>query len=161
MEALPENAILLTADDGTRFSSWYQQTVKGARPDVTVFGMNFVFQGWYQSYFDSNDPDAPRFRTIDNPPASQPEYLIAVGGGAIIPNITRYPICFALMDSWQEPIFIRLWNGEAIRDLSATFGPLPITAAFAAPVLYRMSDNPEYRAAQSLQYEDLYGHKPE
>ncbi len=53
LEALPENALLLTNDDNTIFAVWYQQTTNGMRPDVVVYGLNFVFRGWYSGAFET------------------------------------------------------------------------------------------------------------
>ncbi|MGE3173954.1 MAG: DUF2723 domain-containing protein [Planctomycetota bacterium] len=63
--ALPENAVLLTSGDNDLFLCWYAQQVQRERPDVLVFGANFVRVPWYVASFADRDLGPHRVLPID------------------------------------------------------------------------------------------------
>ncbi|MCX7016363.1 MAG: DUF2723 domain-containing protein [Candidatus Sumerlaeota bacterium] len=158
MDALPPNALLLTGDDNTIFSAWYQQVVEGRRPDVAVYGLNFIFLPWYRAYLKGAEERGLSLYVGDRPPSGEADWIVAVGGGVIIPNIDKVPVCAALSDPWQQSALLPNWRAQFVADLADPESPKPpIFHAPAAPRLYRLSDNPEYRAYQEKQFAEMYG----
>jgi len=159
MDALPENALLLVSDDNTIYSAWLEQVVEGRRPDVDVYGLNFIFQGWYRRYFEGRENIS--VFSVDLPPSYEAHWVVAVGGGVIIPNIENRPVLAALSGQWERSALLPNWRGEFLVDLVDPKVPAPpLFYAPPAPDIYRLSDNPEYNAYQRKQFADLYGTKP-
>ncbi len=91
LKALPKDAVILTRQGGDAeiYSLWYEQIVRGERPDVTVFGTGFLFKGWYRRYFERADrPQLPLF-IEERPPQTKDIWDVALIGGVIMPNIKQ------------------------------------------------------------------------
>ncbi len=88
MAALPKDAIVLTEGDQSIYALWYQQMALGQRPDVSIIGANFIFQGWYQRFFEA--PTRPKIAMLaqDRPLTQTPKYIYdqAVIERILIPN---------------------------------------------------------------------------
>jgi hypothetical protein len=62
--AAPDNAILITSDDGQTFSLWYYRVVEGQRRDVTILDARLAGYEWYAPAM--IDPDhAPNMPPFD------------------------------------------------------------------------------------------------
>lgn len=158
MNALPDDALLLAADDNTIFAAWYQQVVKGRKPSVAVYGLNFIVHSWYARYFEHPGLEDVRVFARDMNPGFEADWLVAVGGGVIIPNLERRPIFAALSDGWQKDTILRYWNGEPVAQLWKRRIDHPADAGQArAPALHRLHDNPAYNEYQRRQFQEMYG----
>jgi len=62
LEALPPEAIVITASDRHTFSLWYVQQVEGERPDVLVLDRDLLPYEWYR------DTVLPRYPRVNIPP---------------------------------------------------------------------------------------------
>jgi hypothetical protein len=113
---LPPDSLILTrqAHDSEIYALWYEQIVKGARPDVTVFGMGFIFSGWYQKYFEAEGrPEVPLFIT-DRKPGAKEIFDIALIGGVIAPNAPH------------RRIFMTVSRSEEIDPVLRQLNPIPV-----------------------------------
>jgi hypothetical protein len=155
MAALPKDALVLTGGDNDIYALWHQQMILGKRPDVTVFGSNFIFSGWYRRYFDH--PDRPRvlLRIEDRPIA--PEKLtadVAVVGGVILPNLRAGRRVFV---TYRDPLLEAFFNPKPVQRLlpdgyhewfaQRNLDTLP------SPVLYELQPNPALANAKASDLE--------
>jgi hypothetical protein len=170
LEALEPNALLLTRQDGDTFAMWYAQQVDGVRPDVTVFGTNFMWSPWYREFFSPEEAGRLHFEDIGGPPSAD-YYLIALVGGLLAPNLEADRPVYATFNLYESDqhhlasIWPVIFQGEYYeivflghtRDVEASFSvvapphnPL-LLGGFAramrdlgepAPQLYRIVDNP-------------------
>lgn len=153
---VPADSILVLQGDSPIFIAWYLQTVENVRPDVTLFGANFIVHDWYKNYFKRPQDRDFAFFTHDMPPLSQPDFLVALGGGLIIPNIHKRPLLVLPADPWLEEVLRRNWNGEVVADLlQGAIEPPPIPAALPSGRLLRLHDNPEYSEYQKKQFQEM------
>lgn len=123
IETLPADAIVLTGADSDCYCLWYQQMVLGQRPDVSIVGSNFIFQGWYARYFESAGRPRIPIRIEDRPPTDKLPFDVAIFDGFLIPNFKQ-----------GRRIFITFTHDELIRDL---LNPKP--AASLLPLSYYQS----------------------
>ncbi|MCB2156984.1 DUF2723 domain-containing protein [bacterium] len=94
IEAVPENAVLITHGDADIYGAWYAKYVLGERPDLFVAGANFLRNEWYASMLPKNDPlgrqaivepgEFKQFRLEDQ--------VALVARGLIEPNLGKAPI---------------------------------------------------------------------
>jgi hypothetical protein len=190
LKSVEPGALVLTRTDGDTYAMWYSQLVDGVRPDVTVFGSNFMWSDWYRGFFTEEEARALYFEALDRPPAAD-HFLIALAGGIIAPNLEAgRPVyaCFNLYESPQHElatIWPLLFQDEyyEIEFLGHTrepgtahtpVGPPPnplLPAGWAEsmgrlgeppPQLYRLVDNPALsdRARRLFADEVAPGHGP-
>lgn len=88
--AVPQDAIVLTrqGEDSEIYSLWYEQIVRGERPDVTLFCIGGLFSGWYQKYFEAaGRPHISLFiQGRNGPVVDEAIFNAAMAGGVIAPN---------------------------------------------------------------------------
>ncbi len=155
---VPPNSLVLLEGDASNFAAWYMQTVEHYRPDVILFGTSFVVQGWYRHYFEGSQYRNFYFFSKDTPPHLEADYLVVLGGGVIVPNITRRPVFVAPSNPWLEEVLMQSWNGKVVATLLDKRLP-PIAAALPGARLIRLHDNPEYRLYQERQFNETYGRR--
>lgn len=111
--ALPENAILLTAGDNDIYAAWYAQEVEGLRPDLLVFGTNFVLNDWYNAYFRKRDLRGRSVRAVAAPPTTDIAFIETLGANVIDPNLGKFPLYTTL----DIPAFRRRYTLEPVATL--------------------------------------------
>jgi hypothetical protein len=93
LAALPENAILLTAGDSDIYSAWYLQEVEGMRPDVLVYGSNFILNSWYADWFRGRDLRGREVAAEAGRPTTDVAFIETLSRLVIEPNLRRgFPI---------------------------------------------------------------------
>ncbi len=110
LEPLAPNALLLTRGDGDTYALWYAQHVDGLRPDVTVFGSNFMWNEWYRGFFPAEEAASLFFEELTRPP-DPVYYLMALVGGVFAPNLAAQRPLYTCFNPYQSPgdELVRLW----------------------------------------------------
>lgn len=153
---LPEDAIVITASDNEIYTLWYQQMALGRRPDLTVFGSNFITQGWYQRYFESAGRPQIETRIIDRAIyKSKLPHDVQLIDGTILPNLKAGRRIFityrdTLIEQYLHPRPIAFPPAyERLRQATAYPYHLPY------PVVYELTLNPALAemSAQELEEE--------
>jgi len=97
LERLPRQAMLLTTGDNDIYPLWYQQIVERRRPDVVVFGTNFLATPSYARYFQGRY-DPPVAVTFFQQTPREDEYFPALRA-FLAANMARRP----LYATWYDP----------------------------------------------------------
>lgn len=147
MGALEPDAILLTAGDNDIYSAWYLREVEGERPDVLIYGSNFIFNDWYNAYFERRaSGDRRRVAAERGRPTTDVAFAAALERLVIGPNLDVAPI-YTTLDipplaaRWRlEPAAILLTREEMTLALERGEYPPP-------PVLYRIAGRAGANAA--------------
>lgn len=92
LEALPENAGLLTIGDADTYTMWYVQFAQRERRDVAVFGGNFVRFPWFRQSLPPDDPRREAVGFIDAPPGSLEDYIANLRNLVIEPMLAHGPL---------------------------------------------------------------------
>ena len=99
-EAMPENSILLTGGDHDIFGCWYRQAVRRERPDVLVFGSNFVYMPWYRAFFTDEQLGRYGLRFANHVPAHPRQLVDFLAQGVIDTNLPKHPIYTSSTDPY-------------------------------------------------------------
>lgn len=102
LEALPENAGVITSRDADIYTLWYVQFAERQRLDLAVYGANFNRFPWFRQ---TMPPDDPRRQAVQfspgPPPRSLQEFASNLSQDAIDPMLQRSPL-FLLPATPQE-----------------------------------------------------------
>lgn len=117
LEHLEPGSLLLTRGDGDTYAMWYAQLVDGIRPDVTVFGSNFMWSGWYRDHFSGEEAQALHFEDTGHIPDAR-YFLNALVGGVIAPNLRAGRPVYACFNPYESPnaLLLTIWE-------QALYGP--------------------------------------
>lgn len=100
----PPDALILTSGDSAIYSPWYHQTVERFRPDVTVFGSNFITSMWYRDYFGDDKTFVRDFPFQDKVFPSKATNDAAIIGGIVRPQLAAgRPVLATYVDSSFAP----------------------------------------------------------
>jgi hypothetical protein len=143
LERLPRNAMILTMGDYDIYSLWYQQVVERRRPDVVVFGANFLSSPWYAKYFANREPPVS-VRLLDATPFDpDPEkaaglFYTALRRNIIEPNMKSRPVYATfehpMLGFKTEPVEI-----PVLRDINTYRVPERMyLQAMMKPYIYRL-----------------------
>ncbi len=147
MEALPEQAVVITAGDNSIFALWYQQIGLGRRPDVVVFGSNFMHNGWYARHFEGpGRPSAPihiherPVQTLD-----KVRYYDSLTENALLPLFAAGYRVFA---TEPDPLYVEYFSA---RPTAVLLSPDYIERSadvllLPHPLLYELAPNPALAA---------------
>lgn len=91
-DCLPQDAIVITGGDNDIYPLWYLQLVKGHRPDVLIFGGNFIYSGWYKEFFYHTDLRGRKIYIEERPISTEEQYLADLAQWIIKPNIASFPL---------------------------------------------------------------------
>jgi hypothetical protein len=126
-QVFPQNSILITTGDSDIFLAWYQQIVRGIRPDVLIFGGNFVASPWYRGFFTPEQIRKHQIVLSTSTALGPAEFAQQLRRGIIDENIARFPI----FTTTNDPLLLQ--------ELSATFDLIPV---LSAPVRMPTFDEP-------------------
>lgn len=113
LKPLPENAILLTAGDNDIYSAWYLQEVEKIRPDVLVYGSNFILNSWYKEYFTRREMKGRRVGVAPGRPTTDVAFVESLSKHVIEPNIGEFPVYTTL----DIPAFRAAYSLEPVQML--------------------------------------------
>ena len=153
-QILPKDAMIVTASDNAIYALWYQQMALGKRPDLTVFGSNFITQGWYKRYFESaGRPDVPVLIVNRSIYPSKLPHDVQLVGGTILPNLKAGRRVFI---TYRDNLIEQYFNPrpiafppvyEKLREASAYPYYLPL------PGIYELTLNPALARMDSRELE--------
>ncbi|MBN1477227.1 DUF2723 domain-containing protein [Candidatus Sumerlaeota bacterium] len=111
LEQLEPHALLLTQGDGDIYALWYTQLVDGLRPDVTIFGTNFMWSGWYATFFTPEEREHLHIEDLNRPPDAV-YFLNARVGGVIAPNLAAGRPVYSVFNIYESPdhLLLRIWE---------------------------------------------------
>lgn len=89
---LPEDAIIITSGDNDIYPLWYLQLVEGYRPDVLVFGGNFIYSPWYKAFFFNRDLNGRKIHIQQRPISTEESFYNDLSQWVIAPNIGKFPV---------------------------------------------------------------------
>lgn len=149
LNAAPQGALIVCSNnDNDIYSLWYQQIVLGKRPDVTVFGAQFMTQGWYGRYFERADRPKVPIHVEDRggrPFENEVPYNLRLFGKVLLPNLAQgRPV----LVTYREPFLSEYLNPQPVATLLPS-GYRDICAYPSAylpyPALSKLQDNPGLR----------------
>lgn len=82
--SLPENAAIITSTDADIYSLWYRRFAVGERPDLLVYGANFMRMPWFSHTLAPNDRELVGF-VEGPPPTSAAIHIERLAGNVIRP----------------------------------------------------------------------------
>lgn len=143
LEAIPQDAVVLTLGDYDTYSLWYLQHAEGRRPDLLVVASNFLRSEWYASMLPPARPD-PLDRRASVEPGdfrdfTQIDHTRMLQRSVIDPNLLDVPIATTIFDpqiidllqvEYRLSLEARLMTREEAEQLAARFPTIP------PPVLY-------------------------
>ncbi|MCX7767098.1 MAG: hypothetical protein N2246_10385, partial [Candidatus Sumerlaeia bacterium] len=91
-DCLPKDAIVITGGDNDIYPLWYLQLVKGYRPDVLIFGGNFIYSEWYKEFFYHTDLRGRKIHIEERAVSTEEQYLTDLAQWIIEPNISHFPL---------------------------------------------------------------------
>lgn len=97
-DMMPTDTLLLTGGDQDIFTCWYRQVVRRERPDVLVFGSNFIYRDFYPEFFTPAQRAQYDLHFGNHIPRDPREFIAQLADGVIDRNIGRYPIYTSTMD---------------------------------------------------------------
>lgn len=144
LEAVPQGALIVCSADNDIYSLWYQQIVLGKRPDVTVYGAQFMTQGWYRRYFERADrPKIPVYvEDRSKPFENEIPYNLHLFGDVLLPNLAQGRPVFV---TYHEPFLSEYLNPQPVATmLPPGYGEICAypQAYLPYPVLSRLVNNP-------------------
>lgn len=113
IEALPENAALITGGDADVYTMWYEQFALGGRRDVVVYGANFYRFPWFRLSLPPEDPRRLAVGFREEKPGSLRGFIETVGELAITPLLER------------GRVFTTINNPQELRALSREYQLIP------------------------------------
>jgi hypothetical protein len=151
MEHIPQGALVLTHGDNDTHALWYQQMCLGRRPDVSIFGAQFIFQGWYARYFESAGRPRITVATEDRLPGYKIDSDVALAWGVLLPNFKEGRRIFATQTARRDLIYDRFFSptpyiGGLLSEQYYEVTQYPFPAGLPGPVLYELMPNPELAA---------------
>jgi len=139
MRNLPAGALLLTGGDMDIYTAWYLQEVEDERPDVLVYGANFVSNKWYMARFRGRNLGSRHVGVAPGPPTTDVAFVNALSRSVIEPNLAAGTQIFTTLDI---PAFARRYHLEPYQALLTPEEVEQILAqgvlAMPPPILYRV-----------------------
>jgi hypothetical protein len=169
MEALPQNAAILTRHDYDIYPLWHAQIVEGARPDVAVIGANFILNGWYAPMLRRTLPEGAAVFVGDEPPGGSDRWLVAVMGGVMAPLLESGRRVFVTSLYPELDFFARYYE---LTPFASFVMPAPTVYQFKNPsdeseadiassppriVLYEVRDPRNFRATARERLHEMFG----
>lgn len=107
-EIMPEGSVLLTGGDQDIYTSWYRQIVRGERPDVLVFGTNFIYKPWYPAFFTREQIEKYKIRFAGHVARDPVEFTKQIRDGIVDANAGKVP----LFTSTTDPYVLQLLSEQ-------------------------------------------------
>jgi hypothetical protein len=147
LAALPPNAMILTQGDNDIYSLWYQQIVLGRRPDVTVYGTQFIFSGWYRRFHEAPHASPVPLWAEDRKPGLKLDYDVAIFSHIVLPGLaTGRPVFTTLPDPLFQEYLAPTTVAAAPLLPQVYYQQTAYPFALPAPFLYRLHPNPQLAA---------------
>ncbi len=118
LESVENNAVIITGGDNDIFPIWYCKYVLGIKPEVTVFGGNFLTSPWYDSYF-KGQKYSFHYQLAQGLYRTQQEWADALNKNVIADNIDNRPVYTTLYDPYIAHQYDYTLIGNFIPDASS------------------------------------------
>lgn len=156
LDALPKDAIVITGGDADIYSLWYQQMVRGVRPDVSVVGSNFIFYSWYKKYFAAGGRPKVPLVIEDREPGLKLTFDVALFSGVILPNMAAHRPVYV---TYYDPLFAEYLAPQKVANLlPPTYRDICTYPARYLPLdtLYKLTPSPALAAMDKDQLTDEF-----